>query len=402
MNIDQPHRHNPTPSSASFPSPGSPPSAAGQNAWARRKPVLSRWVRRLRRPLGILALLLVLSSFATAPTSLTGALLTFAAWLSTWQIGLAALASLVRPIDKPTIAFTALALIISFFTTSLPPQIQRTQAQALGARIQKASKPERRISVLSYNILFKGGDREKTMSILESTRPDILFLQEVTPTWVKLIAKLDGLPYRFTQPHLGTHGFAVLSRYPISDLVYLYNNNGLPFAQCMTIKPPERPIATCNVHTASPAIVFHDLPNFIEAWKANATLRTDQWRQIRKHVEAQPHEALLVAGDFNTLEAEPLYRKMTASFVDLHTATNPSRSPSYPNLPALLPFPRVRIDYVLARGPFTPIKTEVLPGGGSDHLPVKATLTLHPKRPPKAQKPHHLPDAPIEHISPRQ
>ena len=89
---------------------------------------------------------------------------------------------------------------------------------------------------------------------------------------------------------------------------------------------------------------------------------------------------LIVLGDFNTGDREPGYAAMRAQFRDLFRETTPGFGYTFPYQrrmgPLYIPVPLVRIDYVWARGPLTPLATSIHCITGSDHCMIVADLRL--------------------------
>lgn len=248
----------------------------------------------------------------------------------------------------------------------------------VGADAPDSSEPatSTTLSVLTYNVLFRGGVHSRTLKTIDSAQADVLALQEVTPAWKRRLAAVKGYPYRVVRAHSGTHGLALLSRYPIREVKYLNNQSGLAIAQCADIIVEQTIVALCNAHTASPAGAFYNQKSFREGWERNAQQRARQWRRIVAQAKSRQKAVTILAGDFNTLETEPLYREMTGDFTDLYRAHHRFLGATWPNLVPLPPFPVMRIDYIFGGGAQYPLSAEVVATTGSDHRAVKATVQL--------------------------
>src|SRR5689334_3919453 len=128
--------------------------------------------------------------------------------------------------------------------------------QWFGTRLRRAELPAgdpaagRRLTLLSHNILFEGGDPDRTLKGLRSREPDVLVLQEVTSAWTnRLEATLPGrFPYRALAARVGAHGYAVYSRYPLRGEALLSEGGPPAFAQCVEVLLPGRVLPLCNVH----------------------------------------------------------------------------------------------------------------------------------------------------------
>ncbi|MBI5547021.1 MAG: endonuclease/exonuclease/phosphatase family protein [Deltaproteobacteria bacterium] len=84
----------------------------------------------------------------------------------------------------------------------------------------------------------------------------------------------------------------------------------------------------------------------------------------------------IIAGDFNTLDVEPLYRGITGSFLDVFATAGTGRGATFPSLVALPPWPVLRLDYVFTSPKILPLAAERLAQGGSDHVGIWARLSI--------------------------
>jgi endonuclease/exonuclease/phosphatase (EEP) superfamily protein YafD len=109
---------------------------------------------------------------------------------------------------------------------------------------------------------------------------------------------------------------------------------------------------------------------------ANMKKREKQWGRLAQHLQSKSgcEERRIIAGDLNTMRPEPLYRKMTKELVDAFAEAGEGPGATFPNLVSVPPFPMVRLDYVLLKGPLKPKEVKVLPDSGSDHLAVRAIV----------------------------
>jgi len=242
----------------------------------------------------------------------------------------------------------------------------------------KPAEAPRTLHVVTHNVLFQGASMPDSLRMLEAQHADLVALQEVTPKWEAALdrALLGTLPHKLARAHVGTHGFAVYSRFPLREGAWLNNLRGRPIAQCFTVELPGQHLPVCNVHLASPseALSKKGAARFA-ALEANARTRAAQWAQVEAQLAgSQTH---LVLGDLNTLEVEPLYTDITSNWVDAYRNTNTAPGATWPNhVRALRPF--ARIDYVLTAGDITPRDAGVPGESGSDHLAVRADLEVSP------------------------
>lgn len=240
-----------------------------------------------------------------------------------------------------------------------------------------------RVELVTFNVLFRGGDPAASLRLVREQDADVLAFQEVTPAWLARLEQELGAshPHHAARAVPGTHGLAVFSRHPLGTPVYLDNREGRAVAQCLPVHAGAG-FVLCNVHLASPAAVFRDPAELLSSFERNAALRTEQWRELRALVARSfPAERgrTVVAGDLNTLEVDPLMDEVRRDFVDAFREHHWRLGATFPNLlpfPPFPPMPVARIDYVLVTPAITPEHAEVLPAAGSDHLGVWAVLRV--------------------------
>lgn len=233
--------------------------------------------------------------------------------------------------------------------------------------------PQFHLKVISFNLLFQGGDHQVTLKTLQANKADVLMVQEVSPQWeLQLRKSLHKFPHQYYYSDHGTHGFAVLSRYPLANIDYIYNNARRPIAQCFVIRA-EQELFACNVHLASPAYLLRQESLNIGEYMKTHQKRTLQWGRLSHYIgEHAAQRPVILAGDFNTLPIELLYHTITRKFTDAWDR-NISYGATFPNRPDIVPQPILRIDYVFMRHA-QPLNAEILSQSGSDHLGLKVEL----------------------------
>ncbi|MGB0929363.1 MAG: endonuclease/exonuclease/phosphatase family protein [Chitinophagales bacterium] len=246
--------------------------------------------------------------------------------------------------------------------------------------VTSKTTPTEQIEVLTYNLLFTNGTPQSSLQSLQKHPVEILALQEITPKWEALLKSDSFLqknyPYQKMYADKRTHGYGILSKYPIKNVEYLNNDVNRPIAQCFEIVHPTKgSLYTCNAHTASPAIAFHSPESFPIAYYKVERMRAKQWKQITEHINQKaaniPNRMIL--GDLNTPDFEPLcYRQMQQEYVDVFAEVGSGFGFTFPR--GRLPYPVFRLDYILTQGSFDSIEAEVLEKTGSDHFGVKAVL----------------------------
>jgi endonuclease/exonuclease/phosphatase family metal-dependent hydrolase len=90
------------------------------------------------------------------------------------------------------------------------------------------------------------------------------------------------------------------------------------------------------------------------------------------------NERLVVIGDYNVTEREPMYRTLSTGLVDSHVLVGqgPGHSWRHQRI-SWLPFGLLRIDYIFSSPQLTPVESssDCTPYG-SDHCPVTASFVM--------------------------
>lgn len=267
-------------------------------------------------------------------------------------------------------------------------------AGLVGIRTLRSARPAARASgpeltVISYNVLFKGGDARASLALLEDAQADVVLLQEVTPAWAERLASGRLGRFQRVAPHRGTHGLAVLSRHPLSNHRIYRNGGGGIIGQCVDVAV-NGGVGVCHVHLASPSGAVTQATGFadmVTGLEHNARMRLRQWERLEAEMQAS-HQPIVIAGDFNTLPFERWFVDAQRRWVDAVDSRRWWPGATWPRLPASAhrapwPIDRLvgsgpwfRIDYVLVDPRVTVRSASRLVGGGSDHLPVRAALSL--------------------------
>lgn len=247
------------------------------------------------------------------------------------------------------------------------------------AKPAAAPPAARSLSLVSQNLLFSS-KLDGSLALLGGADADVLCLQEVTPLSARRLetAFAASHPFRAVEPRRGAYGVAVYSRLPLSRPTLVSDGRRLA-GQCVALTLPGGEAALCNVHLSSPAGIVARGGQWFAGFEANAKVRAAQWRLLREHVARSYPGArhLIVAGDFNTLDTEPLYRSIRGSLVDAFQVAGSGYGATFPTEPTS-PAPLVRIDYVFASPSLAPLAAEVLPQAGSDHRGLRVALALPP------------------------
>lgn len=226
------------------------------------------------------------------------------------------------------------------------------------------------LTVASHNVAAENPDPARTARGLAASGVDVLALEEITPqargTYEKELAK--------AYPHhavLGTVG--LWSRLPLSGVrpVDIATDIGplgdakpeaakLPGNRALraTVTTPRGPLAVYVAHLGSvrvsPGTGF-----------ATGT-RDRNARALAEAVAAERNRRLVLLGDLNGTVDDRALAGLTSRLTSVQEKAGDGFGFTWP-----APFPVARIDQILVRG-VRPASAWLLPGTGSDHLPVAA------------------------------
>lgn len=235
---------------------------------------------------------------------------------------------------------------------------------------------DKEITVMSYNLFFKNKNQDQSISIIKNANPDILIVQELTPTWASKIEKSLGETYKYnlTEALKGTHGIGIYSKYKISDQKFLKNSTNKPFAQIVNLTIENKFIQLINTHLASPAIAVENKDKFFSLFMANYQIRKEQIINLNELAENQKYDCQLLVGDLNTLHSEPIFKRLKLKWVNSNNGLLRWLKFNFPHSSKIIPI--VTLDYILGRGKLEFIESKVIVGGSSDHLAIMTKLKI--------------------------
>jgi endonuclease/exonuclease/phosphatase family metal-dependent hydrolase len=115
--------------------------------------------------------------------------------------------------------------------------------------------------------------------------------------------------------------------------------------------------------------------DFAEHFTLNARRRQAQWEQVASHLRTQGQgQHRVAAGDFATLEWEPLHALIRHDWVDGYRRARWTYGATWPAGLQQPPFPLARRDYVWLGPTLDAQDADVLLLTGSDHRALRVTL----------------------------
>lgn len=263
----------------------------------------------------------------------------------------------------------ALHWYLPLFIPALPFSPLRLSAPA-------AAQDGASLKLMSFNVLWSNQDYDAIAQVIRAENPDIIGFQELRPEHLpQLQARLgDRYPYSAVHPQPDYHTVGSLSRLPIEQMETFANppmERGLKLRLRLGNAPDSGPLMVWVTHLA-PSNLFSFGPRH---WVAIARDRFAQrMTQVDELATAfQSPVPLVMLCDCNMTQTSQTYinlaRVLRDSFWEVgwgfgHTFVGSGR------------LPLQRIDYIWHSSNLRAIEAHVVAGGGSDHLPVVATVRL--------------------------
>ena len=224
-----------------------------------------------------------------------------------------------------------------------------------------------RLRLMSANLLMVNADTAGIVAEILAARPDVLFVQELTPDWLHALEQPEVralLPPRLVEPHPPTDSFGIgiLARLPLHDPALL-DLEGVPLATA-TVTLAGSPIRLYNVHTLPPRTVA-----YYPVW-------TRQLASLAARLDGETG-AVILGGDLNVTQHAAWYRRLVAGSVRAaHDQCGRGLATTWPN--GLFPLPSIRLDHVFLSLELVCVRIEEGVGRGSDHRPLVLDLALVP------------------------
>ncbi len=205
-----------------------------------------------------------------------------------------------------------------------------------------------------FNVHSSGSDVDAVIKSIQSMDPDVMTLVEFDQRSAKVLDALKTQwPYQATCWQENGCDMAILSKFPLSDVVGSDNWEGPPY---ILAKLPHElgDITVVGVHTTRFPHLMHQY---------------SQTKALVALLEVQPGKILLM-GDFNATPFSRITGLLSQS-LDLQLLT------SLPTWPATYGLPQLSIDHIFVRGGMRPLTRETIgEPGGSDHYPIQMTLSV--------------------------
>ena len=217
------------------------------------------------------------------------------------------------------------------------------------------------IRVLSLNVSHFDRNHREVIALIESLRPDLVGLVEVTDRWVQKLSVLDqDYPYRASATTRRS-GVALLSRFHLKDTELRPLASRRPNFALATMTVAGRPVRMAVVHAAAPM------------GAARAARRDQQLALLASVARESPEDEMILVGDFNTSPWSLTFRRLLDEAGWRNAAQGFGYLPTWPSMRLWLGIP---IDHHLVSDGIAVHDFSVVGPTGSDHLAVLTELGI--------------------------
>jgi len=229
------------------------------------------------------------------------------------------------------------------------------------------------LRVVTFNQLYANRDVAGTLDVLLAQDADIIGLQELSPELTYALAQhREQYPYQALNPYELPGGLGLVSRYPLEQVELLEDTRGI--RGIVTVDGQQ--VTLINVHPSPPSgLIGMRVPLMREPLLVGTydpQRRNAQLARVREIVDATPGPLVLL-GDFNTSDREPIYEEFAARLHDAFDEAGWGPGYTYSNHWRWLP--QVRIDYIWSSAHLLPLEAQVsCAAHASDHCLVWADL----------------------------
>jgi endonuclease/exonuclease/phosphatase (EEP) superfamily protein YafD len=305
--------------------------------------------------LGLIALLRIMAWDSAEPLIVLNAL-TLIVYLPAWAVAAGALIARRWWLASAAAVIVAAQLAFAVPELSAAAPVPAWTRHAPAVRVFDAN--------IDQSLRFQAG----YVRAIEQDRPDLVTLEEVTPSALQGMAAsgvLASFPYRCAAPAYGATGFLIASRLRLTGCqvrTVSWDGTWTPYMVEATVWSPGGPVALRVVHTLAP------LPAYWREWSAAMAA-------VSQSVRATRDSTILMVGDFNaTWGNRGFVTLLHEGLTDGAAARGQAAGMTWPNGAVVPPF--VRIDHVLTGARLAVTEIAARPGFGSDHRYLVAIVAI--------------------------
>ena len=224
-----------------------------------------------------------------------------------------------------------------------------------------AATGDTRLKFLYANVQAKNQDHEHLIDLINSERPDVIVLQEVSAHWLEALQTLNaGYPFSYSAAREDNFGIAMWSRQPYASATHVDS------------PPLDYPTIIASVRMGGTDLTLISTHPMIPLGRENFAARNAQLQSVSEIV-AQASGEVLLLGDLNASVWGRHYRRFEASTGLRNARRGVGVLPTWPTF---MPVAMIPIDHALVSSGIGIADIKTGPHIGSDHLPLIVTVVF--------------------------
>jgi endonuclease/exonuclease/phosphatase (EEP) superfamily protein YafD len=263
------------------------------------------------------------------------------------------------------ILFTALLLSVGYQAWRIFPYTPLSREQV---KSSVASDRNIVVRVVTANVLMNNRGADKYLKVLAEVDPDIIFTTEADEWWTEQLKALDrSHPHHVKYPLGNTYGMILHSRLPLVEpSVRFLVEPMIPSIHCDILLPGDNRLRFIGLHPRPPGPTEN-----VESTERDAELII-----VAKSIK-ESNQPVLILGDLNDVA----WSHTTTLFQRISGLLDPRIGRGmFNSYHADYFFLRFPLDHIFHSGHFKLIELSRLAHIGSDHFPIYAALSFHPKK----------------------
>lgn len=230
------------------------------------------------------------------------------------------------------------------------------------------------LKVLTANISYTNDHYTELLATVRREDPDLLLLIEVDRAWAEGLAPLDEYyAHRVGEVRGEGLGLVLWSRFPLleQEVKHLVSDRRPSIFATLDV-PGIGPVRFVGAHPVPPGLQDRILSNEKTDDRRDSRVRDAELMLIARHIEKDPDNRWIIAGDFNDVA----WSDTTRLFADLGDLKDPRRGRRLlSTYHAEYPLWRYPIDHLFVSDGFHLIDLDRVKVQGSDHFGISTTLT---------------------------
>ena len=242
------------------------------------------------------------------------------------------------------------------------------------------------LTLVTVNIAPENRSPEEALAWLTLQDTDLIFLQDTGRGRVRdafALISTDAYPYQAEVAE--GNGLLIFSRYQLTEIEAIdLDEDAEPDGQRAVLDVDGSLVALYNLHLANPVgsgqrLNIRALPDFVQRYDDSQRNQQIDNLLTRLRLERLP---FIVVGDFNMGSFAARYADLQSVMVDAFIKQGQGFGPTWSAFPLRGSSERMplilRLDYVWHSPDLESVSFEIGPEIGSDHLPLKAAISISP------------------------